>query len=762
MRQALITTCCPDRDTWSEFYAGKAAPEVLPALAAHLDQCPACQAVLHTLSAATADEADALLAGLRSASSHPDAYEGEPECRLAVERAWALVPEAAGKPAPVPERLGEYRVVRLIGRGGMGAVYRAVHVRLGREVALKVVPPERARAAAAARFQREVSAHGKLDHPNVVRATDAGEADGVAFLVMDLVDGIDLDRLVRACGPLPVADACELARQAAVGLHHLTGHGLVHRDVKPSNLMLDRRGEVKVLDLGLAAATDRLPDAALTGDGQVVGTFDYLAPEQADPGGPVDARTDVYGLGCSLYFLLTGKPPYTGPDYTTPRSKILAHTAGPVPQVRAARPSVPPGLSAVLVRMLAKNPAERFLTPAAVATALAPFCAGADLARLLTSAGLDPLPQSPHASPVAPGSPPRPGRRRARTLALAAVGLLLVGVGVSAAVKFWPPAPTPVAQGGADAPLEGPAQSEPPRPEPKEPLPPAPKEDAKPVHPVALLGFEERGAEVKGFGAKVGDLLFAKLAAKPEFYLVDRTDLKKVLDEQQLSLSGVVKADEAVKVGQLTGARIIVTGSVVQVEKRVYLVAKIIGTETGRVFGASVDGASSDDLGELVGRLADAVDAAVAKNADKLVPKPVPVVDRVAELNKKLGNGVRPTVMVRMSGPAAQTEFTRFARECGFEVIDPDEGGASKADVLITGEGFSEAVGRVGGLVSARVRVDLKAVGRASGKVLVADRQTAVVVDVSEQVAGKTALQYAAADLAERLLPRLVAPDKKK
>ncbi|MBN9521194.1 hypothetical protein J0H58_22185 [bacterium] len=288
------------------------------------------------------------------------------------------------------------------------------------------------------------------------------------------------------------------------------------------------------------------------------------------------------------------------------------------------------------------------------------------------------------------------------------------------------------------------------------------------VHPVALLGFEERGA--KDVATKVTDLLFAKLANKPEFYLVDRGDLRKVLDEQQLSLSGAVKADEAVKVGQLTGAKVLVTGSVVQVEKRLYLIAKVIGTETGRVVGASVEGAVSDDLGGLAGKLADAVDAAVVKNGDKLVPRPAPVVDRIVELGKKLGKGPRPVLFVQVGerhigqpavDPAAQTEVTRFAKETGFDLVDPDEGGRGKADVLVTGEGFSEVAGRVGGMVSVRARVELRAVDRKTGRVLAADRQTAVVVDLAENVAGKAALQAAAADLAERILPRLVTPAKK-
>jgi TolB-like protein len=296
-------------------------------------------------------------------------------------------------------------------------------------------------------------------------------------------------------------------------------------------------------------------------------------------------------------------------------------------------------------------------------------------------------------------------------------------------------------------------------------------EKEKPVLPVALLAFEERGSGAKDLGAKVGDLLFAKLVAKPEFFLVDRADLKKILDEQSLSLTGSVKADEAVKVGQLTGAKLLVTGSVVQVDKQVHLVAKVISSETGRVTGTSVEGALTDDLGALAGKLADAIDETVAKQGEKLVPKAVPLVDRVAELNKKLGAGVRPVVAIQITekhigqpavDPAAQTEVTKLAKDLKFEVIDLDEGGKSKADVLITGEGFSEVAGRVGGMISVRARVELKAVDRKTGKVIATDRQTVMVVDLSEQVAGKAALQNAAELLAERVLPKLVAPEKKK
>jgi hypothetical protein len=297
------------------------------------------------------------------------------------------------------------------------------------------------------------------------------------------------------------------------------------------------------------------------------------------------------------------------------------------------------------------------------------------------------------------------------------------------------------------------------------------KDEPTAAYPVALLGFEERGAGAKDLGPKVADLLFAKLAAKPEVFLVDRADLKKVLDEQSLSASGAVKADEAVKVGQLTGAKLLVTGSVLQVDKKLYLIVKVIGAETGKVAGVSVEGPQTEELGELTGKLADQIAAKLGKEGAKLVPKPAPIVDRIAGLNKKLADRARPIVYVAISerhfglattDPAAQTEVARFCKETGFEVVDPDEAGKGKADVLMIGEGFSETAGRVGDLVSVRARVELKAVDRKTGKVLAVDRQTSLVVDLAEQVAGKQALQDAAAVLAERMLPKLVAAEKSK
>lgn len=284
------------------------------------------------------------------------------------------------------------------------------------------------------------------------------------------------------------------------------------------------------------------------------------------------------------------------------------------------------------------------------------------------------------------------------------------------------------------------------------------------VHPAAILAFQERGAGVKGYAAKVGDVLFATLSADATLVLVEREELDKTISEQQLNVSGLVKADEAAQIGQLTGAKILITGSVTEVDMTVYLVAKLIGTETGRVLGVTVKGKVDDELGPLVEKLGEQISATIAKQSAKLVPKRVKREDRIARLKQKL-EGERPVVSIQVAerhigqptvDPAAQTELSRFCEDTGFTVLDLSEAAKGKADVLITGEGFSEMQGRVGNLVSVKARVEVKAVERATGKVLATDRQTAIAVDLGEQVAGKTALQEAAAQIAERLLPKLV------
>ncbi|GIW82552.1 MAG: hypothetical protein KatS3mg105_4359 [Gemmatales bacterium] len=259
---------------------------------------------------------------------------------------------------------GDYLVLDKIGEGGMGTVYKARHRQTGKVAALKVLHQSvTASSDAVKRFQREVLAATRLKHPNIVSAYDAGSAPAGHFFVMELVEGIDLARKIKQDGPLPVDDAIGIILQAASGLGHAHERGVVHRDIKPSNLLLDNAGTVKILDMGLARLidTETVDDETgaenLTRTGEILGSFDYMAPEQAIDTKRVDFRADIYSLGCTLYFLLTGRPPYRG---DTTMQKLLAHRDQPIPSLRRSRPDVPLALDAVLQRMLAKLPDDRY------------------------------------------------------------------------------------------------------------------------------------------------------------------------------------------------------------------------------------------------------------------------------------------------------------------------------------------------------------------------------------------------------------------
>jgi len=269
--------------------------------------------------------------------------------------------------------LGNYTILDQIGAGGMGQVYKARHRRMDRIVAVKMLPPEVAKEAAAqARFQREVQAAAKLAHQNIVAAYDADLVGDSPFLVMEFVDGIDLSALVRRSGPLPLAKAVGCVLQAARGLDYAHKQGIIHRDIKPSNLLVDKTGRVKILDMGLArmdSSSQALVEtqSELTGTGNIVGTIDYMAPEQALGSKLTDHRSDIYSLGCTLYFLLTGKPPYEG---DTAIGKLLAHREQPIPSLASVQPPVPPALDAVFRRMVAKNPDDRFQSTGELIAAL--------------------------------------------------------------------------------------------------------------------------------------------------------------------------------------------------------------------------------------------------------------------------------------------------------------------------------------------------------------------------------------------------------
>lgn len=436
----------PTREELVAFAHGKLSQQQVEDVAARLEQYPASLAELQTISGV----ADSMLESIRQAI--PAArYAGEHEFQRAMKKVTGMISGEetvdvssrqdatfvpSGSPAEesaAPRQLRDYRLHEKLGEGGMGAVYKAVHERLEKTVALKILPAERLKdPQVVARFHREMKAVGRLDHPNIIRATDAGEELGTHYLVMDFVDGEDVARLVERQDKLSIADACEIIRQAAVGLQHAHEHNLVHRDIKPANMLLTRQGVVKLLDLGLARLHEEGPVAdgsELTSDGQLMGTVDYIAPEQAADTRTADIRADIYSLGCSLYKLLTGKPPFAGDNFQTPVQKIMAHTMTAPPSLAKLRPDLPPGLLPIVDRMIAKDREQRYATPGDLASAITPFCAGADLARAangdMPSAVSHPELRTSSMRQPSFLSPP-PTRRRVALLSAAAAAFLVV------------------------------------------------------------------------------------------------------------------------------------------------------------------------------------------------------------------------------------------------------------------------------------------------------------------------------------------------
>jgi serine/threonine protein kinase len=361
-----------------------------------------------------------------------------------------LRPDA--EPGAVPPSLAchpRYRILELLGRGGMGSVFKAEHTVMGRVVALKVLHPHLvANPEAVERFHVEVRGAARLNHPNIVTAYDADQADDLHFFVMEFVPGRDLANVLRKVGPLPVAHACEFVRQAALGLQHAHEQGLVHRDLKPHNLMLTGTNQIKILDFGLARfATERRPGdpVNLTGVGAVMGSPDYIAPEQGRDARTADIRADVYSLGCTLYHLLAGQVPF--PEGTV-FEKVMKHSLEVPRSLAEFRADLPAELRTLVATMMAKDPARRFQTPAEVARAMGAIVkvvtgrsvkvARPEGAPVAVATTPPPRPSSatrqanPSGIKVAPPPVPPPRRSQAPWLLL---GLLAAAVG--AAALFW-------------------------------------------------------------------------------------------------------------------------------------------------------------------------------------------------------------------------------------------------------------------------------------------------------------------------------------
>lgn len=387
MTSTATKTACPNSDMLYRYVADQLSEAETVAIEEHLENCGLCEKAVEKLET---DRVGAFSApGTVSASSVSPSQESLLGLLADAERIEKIpLPEYS-----LPKQVDKYEVLEVMGSGGMGTVLRAKHVHLKREVAIKLVKGvRRFDARAVSRFMQEIEAIGKLDHANIVRAYDAGvdEKIGQPYLVMELLQGRDVETMIKKRGPMSPTDACKLIRQAATGLDQIHRTGLVHRDVKPSNLFVTKSGIVKLLDLGLVRLYDEEKPEIESGEihvvpllqkerigskatirtvqcderkldmpqWQIVGSPLFMAPEQIEQSHRVDHRADIYSLGCTFYYLLTGQAPYQG----TRPEVLAAHLQGEFPSVQNLRPEVPVTLQRLIGMMTMRNVKHRLST----------------------------------------------------------------------------------------------------------------------------------------------------------------------------------------------------------------------------------------------------------------------------------------------------------------------------------------------------------------------------------------------------------------
>lgn len=463
-----MSTPCPEKQRLADYATGRLSEDLAVDVERHVSDCPTCDATLHSLEAAS----DTLVSGLKQPKA-AEPYVDEPDFKRAAAQAERLPdeppktealskgeqPTAASQPAPAgqpatskaPPQLGPYRLLAKLGEGGMGAVYKAQHEHLEKLVAIKVLPKAAMNDKAAVdRFRREMKAVGRLHHPNIVTAHDAGEHRGVHFLVMEYVEGSDLSSLVKKQGPVPIDKATSYILQAARGLAFAHSKGIIHRDIKPANLLVDDEGTIKILDMGLARldGDNASKDAkdGLTQTGQVMGTVDYMAPEQAFDTHRADAKADVYSLGCTLFRIVTGKNAFDGDTLV---QKILAHRENAIPALSSPHGPISDAVEMIYRRMMGKKPDER-PTMAEVVTALEALSAKPQAAEQAAAsividvtkkpalaaslATRSPSRAKPNAKPHASGTGRKPPQK-VRVAAAAAGAFALIALGVWLVVR---------------------------------------------------------------------------------------------------------------------------------------------------------------------------------------------------------------------------------------------------------------------------------------------------------------------------------------
>ncbi|MCR9198990.1 MAG: SUMF1/EgtB/PvdO family nonheme iron enzyme [Planctomycetaceae bacterium] len=382
----MSSSDCPSRNVLIDWALGRLHESQAQAVEAHLDVCAVCEQYATSVHLFSTEQLQIMRPG----------FVAEQECSQVVNQVLGqldlpLSEEIARRQQAgtwTGLRIRDYRLTALLGRGGMGAVYRAEHTVLKKDVAIKILPQQSTDdASAAARFQREMQAVGRLDHRHIVRALDAGQVEGISFLVMDLIEGVDLSSLTHGRRRFSLEESCEIGRQLAEGLACVHGQGLIHRDVKPSNVMLsleaDGRLRVRILDLGLALLPEsESQNAPLTAESQLVGTLEYMSPEQTETTEDLDHRVDIYALGVTLYRLLSGFLPFHGKPFKSPVRRLKALTTEDPVSVAVRVPGLPVSLVNLVDSMISRDPCARPQSMQGVLSVLRQFAPAVPLSRL--------------------------------------------------------------------------------------------------------------------------------------------------------------------------------------------------------------------------------------------------------------------------------------------------------------------------------------------------------------------------------------------